>query len=174
MKLLDHFLLPSMSGRSRSSRVKKSSNKGLPTGVGAFLRPSVDTVLNGLMDVVPGNQGTEVNIETGVVRARNSSRGVAMNSIDDIDVEGYLNSGGDRYVSKKRGYLYFDLMFCAFVNYTWDKNMKIPMDLFSDKICAAHRVAICIKYDYSSSSFRKAMAALRGWRPFVDWASVGY
>ena len=94
-----------MSGRIRKSFVKTSTKKGLPTGVGVSLWPAVKTVVDGLLDAVPGNQGTEVNIATGVVRARNSSRGVAMNSIADIDVEGYLNSGGDRYVSKKGGYV---------------------------------------------------------------------
>ena len=86
-----------------------------------------------------------------------------MGTLEEIDVKGYLNAGGDRYVSKKGGYVYFDNLFWTFVHYEWDKLSKIPKELFSDKNCAAYLVAICNKYDYHTSSFRKAMAAIRGW-----------
>ncbi len=75
-----------MSGRNRSSRSKKVPDKGLSTGVS--LRPTAKVVVDGLDVAVPGHQGTVVTIATGCVRARNSSRGVAMTSIGEADLDG--------------------------------------------------------------------------------------
>ncbi len=63
----------------------------LSTGVGASIAEKVATKL---FADLPGNQGTVVTIASGTVRARHSARGVAMGSVEEIGVEGYLNAKG--------------------------------------------------------------------------------